>query len=1073
MNRRQFLHTIGGVAVMGAVHPTGLEAVEELIDATPPERRRVAALWQPGFPAIDVEPVRDAILREGLADFEVTWLGVAEFSAQLSRARFDLVITPYGSAIPRSAWPALRAFLGEGGNWINLGGVPCAVPVAKDGAGWRAEARQTTLHDVLGITQAFPIDIPAGVTWRAPEQHNWSQALVGHVGATRAFGLYLRLSESKHVPDEDGSDGPRLAVIEPVLSAIRTEQQAAGVADDWAVAAPVVLIDRLLGEFAGGRWIFVTGNGAIGAPAIRALAAAASVGCHRLVVSPSFACYRGNEGPVLRCSLVRPRPASAGPVAAHLRVEVRGNAGAGGGTFRGLLNGDGPLVEREELFEDMRLRPGYYRVEADLADGPGVPFALHASTGFWVHDPAVLERGTALGADAFSLRRDGKPFIVTGTTYMASDVHRQFLLEPNPAVWERDFSEMRSAGVNVVRTGMWTGWARYMREPGEMNEGALRALDAFMLTASRHDIAVVFTFFAFLPPTWGGANAYLDPRAVDAQKAFVTAIVRRYVRMKGVVWDLINEPSFCSPARLWTTRPNYDEFEARAWRDWLAARYPSSTEAELDARLQELWRTLPGEALTLPAAEDFEDLNVFSARRPLKAQEYRMFAQDMFRRWVDEMTGAIRSVASPSQMITVGQDEGGTGERPSNQFFGASVDLTSIHTWWNNDDLLWDTIVSKHPAKANLAQETGVMFYEAPDGRAWRTEAQVRDVFERKLALSVGAGGAGFINWIWNTNPYMPSDNEAAIGLLRPDGSVKPEFDVWRAIARFTRAAAPFLDRREREQVLMVIPLANQFSVRSHAIAATRRAVRAMHYHCRVPMAAVSEFSLATWPERPRLVILPSPRILTRDAWATLRQWVAQGTTLLVTGPCDDDDHWIGTGRMAELGLPAEVRPVMPEERLVLDRAIHVLRYRGEEMHRIDAVVTGSSGSPGGVSSIRIGSGLVLSAPLPVELADEIEPTAALYRIAMKAAGIEPAITTTADTGVLVHPAIYNGAVLYTLLSETDIGGVVTFTHPAAGVTVSSNLRAGGASLVLVDRKSGNVLAAYPEGSALHRTPHS
>jgi hypothetical protein len=85
----------------------------------------------------------------------------------------------------------------------------------------------------------------------------------------------------------------------------------------------------------------------------------------------------------------------------------------------------------------------------------------------------------------------------------------------------------------------------------------------------------------------------------------------------------------------------------------------------------------------------------------------------------------------------------------------------------------------------------------------------------------------------------------------------------------------------------------------------------------------------------------------------------------------------------------------------------------------------------------------------------------------MKAAGIEPAITTTADTGVLVHPAIYNGAVLYTLLSETYIGGVVTFTHPAAGVTVSSNLRAGGASLVLVDRKSGNVLAAYPEGSAL------
>ena len=130
------------------------------------------------------------------------------------------------------------------------------------------------------------------------------------------------------------------------------------------------------------------------------------------------------------------------------------------------------------------------------------------------------------------------------------------------------------------------------------------------------------------------------------------------------------------------------------------------------------------------------------------------------------------------------------------------MDLTSIHTWWNNDDLLWDTVVSKHPARANLAQETGVMFYETADGRAWRTEAEVRDLFERKLALGVGVSGAGFINWIWNTNPMMASDNEAAIGLFRPDGTAKPEFDAWRAIARFARDAAPSMTGRQREDVV-------------------------------------------------------------------------------------------------------------------------------------------------------------------------------------------------------------------------------------------------------------------------------
>ena len=142
-------------------------------------------------------------------------------------------------------------------------------------------------------------------------------------------------------------------------------------------------------------------------------------------------------------------------------------------------------------------------------------------------------------------------------------------------------------------------------------------------------------------------------------------------------------------------------------------------------------------------------------------------------------------------------------------------------------------------------------------------------------------------------------------------------------------------------------------------------------------------------------------------------------------------------------------------------------------MHRIDTGVTGSPSGSEGVISVRVGSGQILWSSLPVELADEIEPTAALYRLALKAAGVEPAIATTADTGVLIHPAIYDGAVLYTLLSETDTGGIVTFTHTAAGVTVSSSVRAGGASLVLVDRKRGNVLAAYPEGAASGRVAGS
>jgi hypothetical protein len=103
------------------------------------------------------------------------------------------------------------------------------------------------------------------------------------------------------------------------------------------------------------------------------------------------------------------------------------------------------------------------------------------------------------------LRRDGRAFPVVGTTNMASDVHRKFLFEPNPHV-----CEMARRGVNFVRTGLWTAWARAMLDPGAADEGVLSALEAYVLSAARHGIEVCFTFFAFQPPAFGGSHPFLD-----------------------------------------------------------------------------------------------------------------------------------------------------------------------------------------------------------------------------------------------------------------------------------------------------------------------------------------------------------------------------------------------------------------------------------------------------------------------------------------------------------------------------------------------------------------------------------
>ncbi len=152
---------------------------------------------------------------------------------------------------------------------------------------------------------------------------------------------------------------------------------------------------------------------------------------------------------------------------------------------------------------------------------------------------------------------------------MASDVHRKFLFEPNPHVWDRDFREMARQGVNLVRTGLWTAWSRAMLDPGAVDEGVLAALEAYVLTAARHGIPVCFNFFAFLPPAYSGTNPYLDPRALEGQRALLTLFATRFRGVGWIHWDLINEPSYAPPDGLWSNRPIGDAHERRAWLEWV------------------------------------------------------------------------------------------------------------------------------------------------------------------------------------------------------------------------------------------------------------------------------------------------------------------------------------------------------------------------------------------------------------------------------------------------------------------------------------------------------------------------
>ena len=383
------------------------------------------------------------------------------------------------------------------------------------------------------------------------------------------------------------------------------------------------------------------------------------------------------------------------------------------------------------------------------------------------------------------------------------------------------------------------------------------------------------------------------------------------------------------------------------------------------------------------------------------------------------------------------------------------MDFTCVHNWWLNDDLLWDSVLTKSPSKPNLVEESGIMFYETMRRTPGRTEEEARNLLERKIAFAMGADGAGFVQWLWTTNSYIANDNEASIGFFRADGTAKPELEPFRAMAAFWRLHGDLLIGKRLEDVVMVVPQSHLFSVRDLATQATRRSVRVMGYECLTAMRAAGEYALEREFTPGRLIVLPCPQVLTEAAWKVLAEAVRKGATLLISGVIDRDEHWIPVDR---LGIKSAIAPVAEEETLRIDGADVRVAFHGESFQRVEKAVVGGE-ELAEARTIPMGAGRVIWCPLPVEVGSESAPVAALYRHALKQAGVAPVFSVEkADPAVLIRPCVFEQCVLYTMISESGEHKRVAVTHLENGAQITVTLPPQRAAQVLMDRKSGRIV---------------
>jgi hypothetical protein len=801
------------------------------------------------------------------------------------------------------------------------------------------------------------------------------------------------------------------------------------------------MIDRVRGPGTGGRWMLAPSDAVLDAPFIRDAALRALDGAIDVDARPVRASIAVGDTPQLRVLVQRPAPRAgeAPAVAAHVVVQDDGGAER--------WQGDIPLAGPAQLrtavapiASGVALAPGLYHVIVTI---PGMPYRPSAATtGFWVRDASLLSHGPKLTVSRDWIRADGQVLPIVGTTYMASDVDRKFLFEPNPHLWDQDFAAMQRRGINFVRTGIWTGWSRVMLDPGAIDEGVLSALEAYVQTAARHGIHVCFTFFAFQPPYFGGTNPFLDPRALDGQRAFLTMFASRFKDVPWISWDLINEPSYSPANALWTNQPVGDPQEAGAWQTFVSERHGDDADA-----LRGLWRVGGDDVRRIPTLQDLSWAMIRENRAPRKAYDFAVFSQQVVARWAAALRDVLKAAAGADTLVTLGQDEGGTEMRPAQQLHATSVDYTAVHTWWNNDDLLWDGVLTKVPEKPNLHQETGLMRLEDVDGRPWRSPEDAARLVERKVAYAFASRGAGAVQWAWNINPYQPIDNESVIGIIRPDGTYKPELRALTTASAFFTTAASWLDDFEADRVVLVVPHARLFSGRPGGLAATRRIVHVLAERFGVVPTALSDERLtADRLAAARLIVVPDPEVLPDDAARALVAASKAGSLVLITGNLEGDPYGRTTDALTTLGAGVPSRAVVQHERT---RWGGWATYDQGQSAWLRRALQEESAQP---------AGRIWHEPLPLAFASEGLPLVELLRAALRSAGVE---VSESDVPIATRVLRAPRASLIVCVNETAADGVRTVVvdgHPI-GVSVA----AGRSRMLLVERSSGRILASTPE----------
>ena len=418
------------------------------------------------------------------------------------------------------------------------------------------------------------------------------------------------------------------------------------------------------------------------------------------------------------------------------------------------------------------------------------------------------ENAGVVSVDSGELRLGGVRFVMVGANYIApwmtiwADWSQMWGTYYDPALIERDMTQMEKAGVNSIRT--FLDFSDYIcPSKGNLNSTVISHVQDFLGRARDHGLKI--TFHVGGSPSWLGTQAINDYGGIKNGDSWTNFEIRKgkadflvqLINAAGLGdydsflgFDLANEPSFAK----WngTSQDFYDSLTVnspatlRAWNRWVNQKYGSLTNAYT------VWGyTGPSDTLSAVYPEA-ESHFTSSGGWDKKIDDYYAFVADSFVETTGYIHNRVKTEALDRTLFTINFVIRGISDSLTSDIYttrlltgdakrlSAACDFVSLHIYggysldesWYQDRLI--DLLALGMDKPVVLSEFGRFASSTND-----TELEIQRVLWKGfMDLAATAKIDGCLGWMWNdpvcsTNPTPRQD----FGLRSVTDVAKPAYN--------------------------------------------------------------------------------------------------------------------------------------------------------------------------------------------------------------------------------------------------------------------------------------------------------